>query len=69
MIALPAKPTRVALVTGLLLLLVLLVFAMVIAHAHLGSTPMANGGGGPPLPMVPSHPLLASNGSGGPGLP
>ncbi len=68
MIALPAKPTRVTLVAGLLLLLVLLVLAMVIAHAHLGSTPMANGGGGPGLPHVPSHQLLA-NGSGGPAWP
>lgn len=67
MIALPAKPTRVALVTGLLLLLlVLLVLAMVIAHAHLGSTPMVNGGGGPGLPHAP---MMVSNGGGGPGLP
>ena len=59
MIALSAKPTRVALVAGLLLVLLLLIgLAMVIAHAHLGSTPMMH-----------SQPLIAANGGGGPGTP
>jgi hypothetical protein len=59
MIALPLKPTRVALVSSLLLvLLVLLALAMVIAHAHLGSTP-----------MVHSGPLASAGVSGGPGWP
>jgi hypothetical protein len=59
MIALPLKPTRVALVSSLLLaLLVLLTLAMVIAHAHLGNTP-----------MVHSGPLASAGVSGGPGWP
>jgi hypothetical protein len=59
MIALPAQPTRVALVSGLLVvLLVLLVLALVSAYAHLGSTP-----------MLQTHLSIASNGGGGPGTP
>jgi hypothetical protein len=59
MISLPVKPMHVLLVSGLLLVvLVLMTLAMVIAHAHLGSTP-----------MVHSGPLASAGVSGGPGWP